>query len=175
MIDVRSATATAWLRDDPRRFDLAVAGQSWHWMDPDTRFAHAARAVRDDGHLALLWNSPQRRESDLRSALDEAYATHAPDLAGDPPGGKAGLAGADPAEEIEASDAFDLVEVVEEPWSRTYDADQYLRLLATQSDHRLLGDEARDGLFDAISGAIDRAGGSIEIDYVCRAFVARRG
>ena len=25
MIDVRSATATAWLRDDPRRFDLAVA------------------------------------------------------------------------------------------------------------------------------------------------------
>jgi len=156
------------------RFDLVVAGQSWHWMDPATRFADAAAALRDTGHLGLFWNTPQPLEATLQDALDEAYAEHAPGMLGGPPGSKAGLGGNAPDEEIEQADRFELVEVVEHQWTRRYDSQAYAKLLSTQSDHRLLNDAYRDALLGAIADVIDDIGdGTITVPYVCRAYVAR--
>jgi trans-aconitate methyltransferase len=40
------------------RFDLVVAGQSWHWVDDSAGFPLAHEALRPGGHLVLLWNRP---------------------------------------------------------------------------------------------------------------------
>lgn len=157
------------------RFDLAVAGQSWHWMDPETRFAHASRALRDDGHLALVWNAPEQGTGPLRDAMDAAYLRHAPELYVGPPGSKSGLGGADPGDEIRADPHFRLLDELAVPWSRDYDTETYARLLSTQSNHRLLDPSLHAALLADIGAAVDGVGGgSITVDYVCRAFVAAR-
>jgi len=156
------------------RFDLVVAGQSWHWMDPDTRFHSAASALRGNGHLVLFWNTANQMETPIRAALGTAYAEHTTDMPAGPPGSKTGLNGREPHEEIAEADRFELLDVVEEAWSATYATDAYLRLLGTQSDHRLLDDSRRSALFDAIADAIDDIGGGhINVQYICRAFVAK--
>lgn len=157
----------------PERFDLAVAGQSWHWMDPETRFAHAARALEADAHLALLWNAPAKRAGALESAIDDAYRQHAPHLSSGPPGSKAGLGGADPGDEITSDAHFSMLAFIEVPWTTTYDSATYRQLLSTQSNHRLLDPKQNDLLQGQISHAIDTiGGGQIAVDYVCRAYVA---
>ena len=155
------------------QFDLVVAGQSWHWMEPHTRFDGAAAALGDTGHLALFWNAPVVTSTPLRSAIDAVYRRHVPDVQMGPPGSKSGLDGSDPASEIAASGRFSLLDSVEVPWERTYDADSYLKLLSTQSDHRLLDDDVLSQLFEGVAAAIDDAGrGSITVPYVCRAYIA---
>jgi SAM-dependent methyltransferase len=54
-LEVEVAAFEAW---DPagRTFDAVVAGQTWHWVDPVAGAAHAARALRTGGWLALFWN-----------------------------------------------------------------------------------------------------------------------
>jgi len=36
--------------------DLAVAGQAFHWFDPDAARAECLRILRPGGHVALIWN-----------------------------------------------------------------------------------------------------------------------
>ncbi|MFJ3956475.1 class I SAM-dependent methyltransferase [Arthrobacter sp. NPDC090010] len=36
--------------------DVVTAAQTWHWVDPQAASAEAARVLRPEGTLALLWN-----------------------------------------------------------------------------------------------------------------------
>ena len=64
-----------------RRFDLVVAAQAWHWMDPDVAPAKAADTLWPGGRLALFWNIG-RHDPDVRAALTIVYEHEAPTLAG---------------------------------------------------------------------------------------------
>ena len=61
------------------------------------------------------------------------------------------------------------------PFHRDYDADLYLDLLSTQSDHRLLEPEALEALLADIRATLGRHGGTIRVDYETHLFLARRG
>lgn len=37
-------------------FDLAVAAQAWHWVDPEVGSVEAARVLRRGGRMAVVWN-----------------------------------------------------------------------------------------------------------------------
>jgi SAM-dependent methyltransferase len=52
-LEVQVATFEDW---DPagRGFDVVVAGQSWHWVDPLAGAAKASRVLRPDGLLAAF-------------------------------------------------------------------------------------------------------------------------
>src|SRR5689334_7216277 len=39
-----------------RTFDVVVAGQTWHWVDPLAGATKAASVLRPGGRLALFWN-----------------------------------------------------------------------------------------------------------------------
>ncbi|HZE04589.1 MAG TPA: class I SAM-dependent methyltransferase, partial [Solirubrobacteraceae bacterium] len=55
---------------EPDAFSLICAGTSWHWLDPDARFAVAARAIAPQGTLAVLWTWPHWRRTALCAELD---------------------------------------------------------------------------------------------------------
>ena len=42
-----------------RFFDAVVAGQTWHWVDPEAGAAKAASLLQPGGRLALFWNAGQ--------------------------------------------------------------------------------------------------------------------
>lgn len=57
--------------------DAVVAGQAWHWVDPNRAVREVARVLRPDGALGLVWND--RDEDDAwvaeLSALLTQYGT----------------------------------------------------------------------------------------------------
>ena len=60
-----------------------------------------------------------------------------------------------------------------EPWRTTYDTDAWLELLSTASDHRMLAEDDRAGLFDRIRSAVDANGGLVEVEYMSVGYLAR--
>jgi hypothetical protein len=76
--------------------------------------------------------------------------------------------------QIERSAWFGPVHSAVFPWTRRYTARQYLDLLRTHSDHALLDERSRQGLFDAVSGAIERHGGILEMPYASMVLLAFR-
>ena len=54
-LEVEIARFEEW---DPagRTFDAVIAGQAWHWVDPDVGASKAAGVLRPGGRIALFWN-----------------------------------------------------------------------------------------------------------------------
>src|SRR5215468_3569807 len=55
-LDVEVATFETWDRAG-REFDVVIAGQAWHWVDPVAGAAKAAQVLRPGGRLAVFWNA----------------------------------------------------------------------------------------------------------------------
>jgi SAM-dependent methyltransferase len=171
---VEVATFEAW---DPagRRFDLAVAGQSWHWVDLATGPARAGAALRPGGRLAVFWNVGDHDER-TAAAFDEVYARLAPDLLSgrDRPGTPRGAGLAPYVAAVVATGLFDDPDVRSYPWERTYTKDEWLDQLGTHSDHRAMPDDRRAAAHAAVADAIDRLGGAVPVAYECTLITARR-
>lgn len=77
-IEVEQATFEDW---DPRgrRFQLAVAGTSWHWVDAAVGEPKVLSVLEPGRRFAAFWNVP-RYPADIASIFDDVYARHAPHL-----------------------------------------------------------------------------------------------
>ena len=154
-------------------FDLVIAAQSFHWVTPELRFTKTAAALRPAGALAVFGNTVRSEPTPLRAALDQAYARHAPALLGR--GGACWYsAGPDMVKPFDDSKLYGPVEWRRHPWSRTYAPDEYVDLMRTQSDHRLLPEAQRETLLAAVRDAIERHGGRAEVSYEAHLYLARR-
>jgi SAM-dependent methyltransferase len=172
-VEIASQTFEEWpLEAD--QFALVVSAQAFHWIDPAIRFAKAAAALRAGGSLAVIGNAPVFRASPIRTALDAAYTAHAPGLVGG--GVAAGWYGEEgPIRALfDESALFGPVAWRRHPWSQLYSAPEYLDLMRTQSDHRLLPEAQSESLLSAIRAAIDQHGGRFEVNYDAHLYLARR-
>jgi SAM-dependent methyltransferase len=170
---VVETTFEAWPLE-PGGFDLVMAAQSFHWVDPAQRFGRSADALRPGGALAVFGNAIVPEDTPLRRALDRAYAEHAPGLTDTVAVGGWYRSAATLAADAAASGRYGPVESRIYPWTRDYGAAEYSDLLLTHSDHRLLAPGPREALLAAVRDAIEAHGGSIEARYEARLYVARR-
>lgn len=157
-LEVETATFEEW-DDAGRRFDLLVAGQAWHWVDPVVGAAKAARVLRPGGRIGLFWNRG-RVPDGLRQEIDAAYRELAPELTETHPQRQLG-----PAESLRADGRFRSVQLRAYPHVVEYTTASWLALLPTHSNHRLFDPERRARLLDRIGECIDAAGGHFVIDY----------
>lgn len=159
------------------RYDLIYSATAYHWLDPATREQRIASALEPRGWLAF-WRNRHIRNGSSDDFLDEAaeiYAAEAAELAGE----RGHLMGPD---EIVAAEREPLSrELFDEPvirvyfWSRRYSAEDYVRLLATHSDHQLLPEEARGRLLRRLKSLIEtRYGGSVVKDHATVLQMARK-
>jgi SAM-dependent methyltransferase len=158
-------------------FRLLISAQSWHWVSPDVRYPKAHAALEVGGALALFWNRPVWKDSELREAIDEVYGRCAPRLRAREPGFPGlELPAMDEAwvGEIEGSGRFDSVTSREYGWSQDYSTERYRQLLETQSDHRMLEEGERCALLDAVDEVVEATGGQLTVDYVTKLYLARR-
>lgn len=56
--------------------DAVVAGQAWHWFQPDRAVQEIARVLRPGGVLGLVWNSRDLRADWLRQAGEIMHERH---------------------------------------------------------------------------------------------------
>jgi SAM-dependent methyltransferase len=152
--------------DGPRAgFGAVTAAQSWHWVDQDLGLAKAAHVLCPEGVLALFWNTPRPEGTPLAGELQEAYRRQAPDLA-DSSVVFRWHAGADEQEErLVRSGWFGPCERRSWDWASTYTTEEYVELLQTHSDHRLLPGDQRRRLLDDVAAVVDRAGGRLTYAY----------
>jgi SAM-dependent methyltransferase len=171
-VTIETVTFEEWPLEEAQ-FDLVMAAQAFHWVPAEIGYAKSARALKEDGWLALFWNTPPDVEGELFDALDAVYRNHAPAIAKPSPGRSYPVRVQERADAIRRSGLFDEPIVAEFAWSAQYSAAQYLDLLNTYSDHRLLPEADRDALFAAIAEVLTRHGG-ITNPYVAVLYLARK-
>lgn len=147
------------------RFDLVVAAQSFHLVDPARRFDLVARVLEPGGALAVVWSYRMAGESAAHGAVDRAYREFAPehspwqDLMDTPF-----------EDVIQGSGLFGPVTVRTYHWCQEYSSAGFVGLLTSLGT---LQNVARRGsLYDAVRAGIDAAGGTITIGYLTRLYVA---
>jgi SAM-dependent methyltransferase len=143
-------------------FDIVLAVNSWHWLDPSLRYATAAAVLRPDGVLAITIRCQAFPPGfdPIFAEIHECYQSLGEANLAWPPLPPDELP--DLCDEIKCSGYFDDVRVTRRVWEEELTADEYLELMSTASDHRLMDPEKRDRLFAEMRCLITaRPGGCI--------------
>lgn len=174
-LEVEVAKIEDW-EPSGRKFDVVVAGQAWHWIDPVAGAARAARALRPGGRLAVFWNAFQF-PADLSEAFAAAYRRAMPDLPMSQ--GRSGpeiyaRMCAKAADGMRQAGGFGDAEQWRFDWDRPYTRDEWLDQVPTFGGHSQLRPDKRLQLLDGMGAAIDAAGGSFIVHYATMASSAAR-
>ncbi len=165
--EVVETTFEDW-RAPRHRFAALISAQAWHWVDPQIAYPKARALLSPDGLLALMWNWPQT-DGPVGEELDAVYRRLLPHLAAGAPGSTQ----PDWRAQIEGSGQFGQVELRRYDWSATYSTQDYLGLLRTQSDHRMLEPRVADGLFAEVAAVLAGHGDRYQVPYRTLLYLAR--
>ncbi len=173
-VDVVVAQFESW-EHDGQPFDAVVAFTSFHWLDPDVRFAKAARVLRDGGALAVTETQHVRRPGgdEFWANVQEDYDAVVPSEDNRPPPYPDEVP--DMSAELDASGTFRTAAVRRYLWDVRYDADEYLAVLDTYSGHRSMAEKQRLRLYERIRRRIETTRDSaVTKTYLATLNVARR-
>ncbi|MCC5580781.1 class I SAM-dependent methyltransferase [Microtetraspora sp. AC03309] len=174
---VEVAAFEAW-QPAGRTFDAVVAAQSWHWVDPVTGAAKAARVLRPGGRLAIFGHVYEP-PAEVAEPFAAAYRRAAPDspLNGQPARRpvafyQAGYAKF--ADKIRETEQFNDPEQWRFDWEQSYTRDEWLALLPTTGGLTQLRPDQLAEILDAVGGAVDSLGGRFTMSYTTLAATAVR-
>lgn len=175
-IDVEIATFEDWDAAG-RSFDIVVAGQSWHWVDPVAGARKAASVLRPGGRLALFWNVMQFppelagafAEAALRALPDPAFSrTFSDSMA------TYSIMFSKAADGIAEAGGFAKPERWHFDWAKRYTTDEWLEQVPTFGGHNLMTPETIDELLSGMRAVVDAAGGSFTMDYTAAVVTSTR-
>lgn len=157
-----------------RTFALAVAGQSWHWVDPLLGPPHLADVLAPGGVFGALWNvgGPV---GPVAAALDAVNDRHqvGPGRRGGTPRSTVDVED-EVAAPLRATGRFLEPEVRSVPWSVTSTRDEWLDQVHTHSEVRILPPDRLAALLHDLAAVIDAHGGSLSLSMRTDVIVARR-
>ncbi|HLH00037.1 MAG TPA: class I SAM-dependent methyltransferase [Bryobacteraceae bacterium] len=160
---------------DESSFDMVFSARSWHWLDPQVRCAKCAALLRPRGVLAFTTGghalSPDAdpffaQIQDCYESIGEARMKWPPPRPEDIP---------DLRPEIEQSGLFEGIVVLRYLWAEEFTAEQYVAMMSTASDHRIMEPEKRDSLFAEMRRLINaRPDGRIRLHALTILHIAHR-
>lgn len=175
-LDVEVATFEDWDPAD-RKFDLVVAAQAWHWVDPVAGAAKAAQVLHPGGSLAVFWNAFEP-PPELTQAFAAVYRRVQTGLPFNPwvqPALEGYLAlCAKAVDTMRRSGDFAEPEQWRFDWDRSYTRQEWLELVPTIAGHSQIPPTKLDELLSGIGAAIEAAGGTFPMHYVTVAVTAVR-
>ena len=156
-------------------FDAVTSATAFHWVTPSVGYVKAAEALKEGGTLAPFWNKHPRPYTGFFEEVQLIYHEAVPEW----PVPDSKLSDdawiQETKSNIQKSGLFGEVTVRTYPWSRVYQAKDYIRLLSTYSDHMRLEEGRRNRLFRDIQTLIeDRFGGSVIRPYLAVLFLAHK-
>jgi SAM-dependent methyltransferase len=174
-VEFETTTFENWTIE-PAAFGLIVSAQAFHWLDPETKHGRCGDALRENGTLALIWNTQvtPAHNRPFYERAQEVYLEHAPAIAHK---GEFRTEANDDRElhDMERTGLFTDCEVRRYAWDWTLDRDAYIGLLSSHSPHAALHDEQRKALLDGIAELIDAEfDGRVTEYHVAELFCGRR-
>jgi SAM-dependent methyltransferase len=167
-VEIRNTAFEDW-EIEPEGFDLALAATAFHWIPYKAAYPRCARALKPNGSLALLWNFVDMPDTRFYRNLQGIYRSIVPRMhLSLPPE----LRIERQRKKIVGSGHFGPVTILRYPWQKEHDADSYIGLLKTMSDHAILAPKVRREVFRAIRKLIDAHGGSFVRPVIAVLFLA---
>lgn len=162
------------------QYHLVYSASAYQWLNPQTRIERIARLLHPSAWVAVWRNHTLRGaggSEEFFRAAQRIYAREAPELAAKAP--TAAVAEEllpEAAPEWIASGLFHTPERRIYLWQNQYTAAEYVRLLDTHSDHRILPAENRARLFEGLARLIEELGGKVTREQATvLEMAARRG
>ena len=138
---------------------LVYAATAWHWIDPAVRYQRAWQALYPSGHLAI-WGAGHVFADGGDPFFLEIQDVYDEIGEGVPPGvpWPSPRAGEQPDDwaEIEATGLFEDLVVRRFDWEVSYDADGYIALLDTFSNHIAMAEWQRERLHGEVRRRLAR-------------------
>jgi SAM-dependent methyltransferase len=157
------------------RFDLILALDAWHWLDPETRTAKAATLLRDGGAAATVFaHHVAGGDTEFFHDTQVFYRRYMP---GTPPDLRLTEPDDFPSDVFGFGSSPDFEEPVLRRWVTVaeYTTASFIELLETFSSHIALPDADRAALFAGIADlAENRYGGRIRRATLTELCIARR-
>ena len=150
-----------WIVEE-NAFDLALAADAFHWIEPRIGYPKIVEALRAGGSAALFWRLPVHQETELSKAIDQVYVDVAPQFVN--PGKRftaewlIGII----TDNFQSTGCFGKVTHKQYFWPVTRTTEQYIKGLRTFSMHKSIDDELRNRLYAEIQETIERFGGRVE-------------
>jgi len=154
-------------------FDLVYSATAFHWIPPETSYPQVMRLLKPGAAVALFWNHPFVGDDDpIHIATQDCYAMF---YEGDRKK-NAAFSEQDCCQHIAALERYGFTDMVAKLYRRTrqLSADDYIALLNTYSDHRLLLPERKQALLQGIHAVIERLGGTLTIHDTIDLYLARK-
>jgi SAM-dependent methyltransferase len=127
---------------------LLFSAQAWHWMNPEVRWARAAKALAPGGSLALFWNDDRIADQQVQAEVTAAHRAITPHIEWDTSAvPDDGLLGRWPGTDLAGLATFTGLRAHLYRWERALTRRQYLDYLATHSVYLLLEEPVRAELF----------------------------
>lgn len=160
-----------------REFDLVIAGQAWHWVEPVAGAAKAARVLPPGGRLAVFWNAFRPP-----AELDEAFARVHSQVRPERPWSFTAMAGpeayslacANAADGMRQAGGFGDSEEWRFDWDQPYSCSEWLEVLPTFGGYSQYPLARQQELLAGIGAAIDAVGGSFTMGYTAIVAIATR-
>jgi SAM-dependent methyltransferase len=154
---------------------MVFAATSWHWLDPHLRYAKAAQVLRPAGILAFTTGGhvfPPGFDTYFGEIQNCYEAIGEARLAWPPPAPEEMR---DACEEIENSGYFEKPRVIRRIWADEFTAEEYIAMMSTASDNRLMQPAKRERLFAEMRRLIHaRPGGRIRKHNLIILHIARK-
>lgn len=160
------------------QFDAVLAATSWHWLDPAIAYRKAAAALKSDGHLILLWNTPPQLDTETYQLVDAVYQKLAPEI---PLYARHDGRETHQADFLKFSESiinsgyFANVKYDHTMHHVTYSLEDYLLLLSTLSPYIALTEEKRNQLFANLQEILHHhRGDRLKLSFISAFHVARK-
>ncbi|MCC5640577.1 class I SAM-dependent methyltransferase [Nostoc sp. CHAB 5844] len=165
-VEIQNTSFEEWTLE-ANKFDAVLAASSFHWIPQEVGYPKAAKALKANGYLILLWNKELQPSFEVYQSLSKAYQKYAPSL--------------DRYENWETqqeifkgfgsivadSGQFKNIRFGQVTSEVVYSTDEYLTLLNTYSPYLKLEPDKKKALFAELSQQIDDDfGGSLQLSYI---------
>ncbi len=165
-------------------YDLIYAASAFHWVDAEIGCPKVFRLLKRGGAFVLLrYNAVPAVGERLYEEIQAVYEKHYYGYykSKEHPVKKSNEEYLEPAEVFRGFRFNDLndysfkdVSMKLYETTRTFSTDEYMLILDTFSDHRVLPEENRVLLYAGIKEAILRNGGYHKVDYVFQSYMGRK-
>ena len=151
--------------------DLVYSATAFHWIPVEVGYPKIHRMLKTDGTLALFWNRPSTSQGPLHEVIQKVYAKYW---------------GSQVRVEESRQKAYDKVLDQMKSYGfrdirlelfkavRCFDADSYIGLLTTYSDHRSMPESMKEPFYSEIRKAINRYGGVITIEDTVDLYLGKK-